>query len=263
MSKNIQAPTERVEDVELTKHEKKILKEKLKREKELVKAEKKIAKEASKKTEKKQKKEFEEWLAQKELAAQEEAKRPRRLFETKKEPRKALATFFRNQNKLMVSSMAIADRKAMIMIRINSLIVSVAMISFRFLDDSIHLGWLLGLILIIGTGGALVFAILAARPNNRFLMKIGEKEIFPSYPNLEERNFWVPEDASLQEYEQSMDKVVNSQELQIGNQVRFAYMIEKYLSAKYRLLDIAYNLFLGSLILTAIVFLADRIFHVV
>ncbi len=227
-----------------------------------MKAAAKVEKKAAKEKQKQQKKEFEKWLTEKEHEASVDASRPLRLYESKKEPRKALATFFRNQNKMMVSSIAIADRKAMIMIRLNSLIVSIAMISYRSMNEGITLGWLIGLILIIGAGLALIFAVLAAKPNNNFLRKLEKDEIFPAYPNLEERNFWVPADATLQEYEDSMDKVVRSQELQIGNQVRFAYMIEKRLIAKYRLLDFAYNLFLASLIVATIVFILDVILHV-
>lgn len=234
----------------LTKAQKKELKEAAKLEKKAIKA-----------TRKKEEKQFQKWLEEKEVAAAAEAERPRRQFETKKEPRKALATFFRNQNKMMVTAIAIADRKAMIMIRMNSLIVSVAMVSFRYLNDSITLGWLIGAILILGTGIALVFAVLAAKPNNNFLRRVEKEEIIPAYPNLEQRNFWVPANTTLQEYEASMDKVVRSQELQIGNQVRFAYMIEKRLISKYKLLDIAYTLFLGSLIVATLIFFVDAIIH--
>lgn len=226
------------------------------------KAEKKAAKEAQKKAEKKEQKEFAKWKAEKEAAALAEAEEEHGLYYTKKEPRKALSTFFRNQNKVLVSSMAIADRKAMIMIRINSLLVTVIMVFYRYIDHELAMGWLIALLLIIGTGLALVFAVLAARPNGRAMHKITVNEIETLYPNLEERNFWVGPHVSLDEYEQSMDKLVNSQELQIGSQVRFNYVIEKYLSNKWRLLDIAYNLFLGSFVLATIVFVVSRIvFH--
>jgi hypothetical protein len=41
-----------------------------------------------------------------------------------------------------------------------------------------------------------------------------------------------------------MDKVVKSQELQIGNQVRANYVLMKYIVSKYLLLDVAYGIFL-------------------
>lgn len=223
------------------------------------KAEKKAAKEAKKRAEKKEQKEFAKWKAEKEAAALAEAEEEHGLYYTRKEPRKALSTFFRNQNKMLVSSMAIADRKAMIMIRINSLLVTVVMVLYRYIDHGLPMGWLIALLLIIGTGLALVFAVLAARPNGRAMHKIDTEEIKPLYPNLEENNFWVGPEVSLTEYEESMDKLVKSQELQIGSQVRFNYVIEKYLAQKWRLLDISYNLFLGSFVLATLLFFIGRI----
>ena len=82
----------------------------------------------------------------------------------------------------------------------------------------------------------------------------------PKYPELKYNNFLPVGKFTLEEYEKSMDEVVRSQELQIGNQTRFAYVIEAYLMNKYRLLDIAYNLFLGSFLLIALVFIIGRFF---
>ena len=160
----------------------------------------------------------------------------------------------------MVTSMALADRKAMIMIRLNSIIVSIVIVLYRYLNEGLVLGWLIGVILIVGTGGALILAILAAKPNQKFLTDLGEKEIYPTYSGLESRNFWIPSDVTLSDYEESMDKVVNSQELQIGNQVRFAYLIEKYLSSKYKLLDLSYNLFLVTMVAVCVTFLTCSTF---
>ena len=182
------------------------------------------------------------------------------LYWTKKEPRKALSTYFRNQNKMLVSYLAISDRKAMIMIRVNSLIVSAAILFYRYLNDNLPHGWLISLILIIGAGGALVFSVLAAKPNGYWMMRFFNKNIKPKYPELKYNNFLPVGKFTLEEYEKSMDEVVRSQELQIGNQTRFAYVIEAYLMNKYRLLDIAYNLFLGSFLLIALVFIIGRFF---
>jgi hypothetical protein len=182
------------------------------------------------------------------------------LYYTKKEPRKALSTFFRNQNKVLVSYLAISDRKAMIMIRVNSMIVSAAILFYRYLNDNLPHGWLIALILIIGAGGALVFSVLAAKPNGYWLLKFFNKNVKPTYPDLKYNNFYPIGNYTLDEYEKSMDEVVRSQELQIGNQTRFAYTIESYLRNKYRLLDIAYNLFLCSFMLIAVVFIVGRFF---
>ena len=219
---------------------------------------KKLEKIQRKERKKKEKKEFKKWLKEKENLS--EPIKDKVLFSSDEEPRKALSTFFRNQNKVMVTSMALADRKAMIMIRLNSIIVSIVIVLYRYLNEGLVLGWLIGVILIVGTGGALILAILAAKPNQKFLTDLGEKEIYPTYSGLESRNFWIPSDVTLSDYEESMDKVVNSQELQIGNQVRFAYLIEKYLSSKYKLLDLSYNLFLVTMVAVCVTFLTCSTF---
>ena len=65
---------------------------------------------------------------------------------------------------------------------------------------------------------------------------------------------------SFDEYEKSMDKVVGSQELQIGNQVRANYALMKYIVTKYLLLDVAYGVFLFSFVAVAGVFLTGKFF---
>jgi hypothetical protein len=197
-------------------------------------------------------------LKEKEIGQENELSEPLPLYWTKKEPRKSLSTYFRNQNKFIVSSLAIADRKAMIMIRVNSTIVSVSILFYRYLNENLTHGWLIGLILIVGTGGALVFSVLSARPNGLWIYRFFKKHIEPKYPELEYNNFMPMGQPTLEQYELSMDKVVRSQELQIGNQTRFAFAIQRYLGNKYRLLDIAYNLFLISFLLIALVFVVGR-----
>ncbi len=182
------------------------------------------------------------------------------LYWTKKEPRKALSTFFRNQNKMLLSYLAISDRKAMIMIRVNSLIVSAAILFYRYLHDNLPHGWLISLILIVGAGGALVFSVLAAKPNGIWILRFFNKNIKPTYPELKYNIFFPVGKYTLEEYERNMDEVVKSQELQIGNQTRFAYVIEAYLTNKYKLLDIAYTLFIGSFICITIIFIIGRFF---
>ena len=53
------------------------------------------------------------------LEKNKKTKEPLEIFDTKKEPRKALQTFLRNQNKLNVNAINVIDRKAAIMIRVS------------------------------------------------------------------------------------------------------------------------------------------------
>jgi len=180
------------------------------------------------------------------------------LFYTKKEPRKSMNSFLRNQNKFMISGIIIADQKAMILLRTNSTIISGAIVFHDFIDTNVPLGHLIGVIIIVGLSISLILSILAARPFGRRLNNIFKKEIALTRPNLSENSFFMIEDASIEEYEAAIDKVVKSQELQIGNQVRAHYLLNRNLNYNYKLLDIAYNLFLITFILVALVFILGR-----
>ncbi len=182
------------------------------------------------------------------------------LYWTKKEPRKSLSTYLRNQNKFILSSLAIADRKAMIMIRVNSTLVSAIIVFYQYINENIVHGSLMAVVLVLGSGGALIVSVLSARPNGLWFFRFFKKNIEPKYPDLEYNNFMVRGHTTLDEYEISMDKVARSQELQIGNQTRFAYALENYLSSKYRLLDIAYNLFIVTFLLISIIFIVGVLF---
>ncbi|WP_205728656.1 hypothetical protein, partial [Flavobacterium sp. J27] len=65
----------------------------------------------------------------------EPEKSNKELFETKKEPRKSLQTFLRNQNKMVINSFNMIDRKAAIMIRINATIISIIIVFFENVKD--------------------------------------------------------------------------------------------------------------------------------
>ncbi len=79
-----------------------------------------------------------------------------------------------------------------------------------------------------------------------------------SYPKLEENNFFLIDNISFSEYEASMEKVVNSQKLQIGNLTRFNYFMSKSISKKFILLEIAYSIFLLTLVGVLILYLVSK-----
>lgn len=212
-----------------------------------------------KKLEKKAKKE--KLMEENRLIIQQTGKAPiedNGLFHTKKEPRKSMNTYLRNQNKVMVSSIAIADKKAAILIRINAAIVSGLVVFQNYINTNVESGKLISIILIVGIMISLILAILSAKPFGGLIRKFFIKEVEPKYPNLEENNFIVFDRTPLDEYEESMAKVLKSQDLQIGNQVRFNFVLSSSIGYKYVLLDWAYNIFLLSFIAVAIVFLVAK-----
>jgi len=182
------------------------------------------------------------------------------IYDTKKEPRKSFGVYLKNQNRLIMSSIAIADKKASILIRINTAIIS-ALIVFEgyFEANSAFAGNLIP-VLIIGLSISLIFAILAAKPFSYTMYKVFNKTIKGKYPNLEENNFMIFEVPEFEEYEESMRKVLNSQNLQVGNLTRFNYFMSKSISRNYLQLEIAYTAFLITFLIVAVFYVYTNLF---
>lgn len=160
---------------------------------------------------------------------------------------KTLDTFLKNQNRLLMSSISIADKKAAILVRLNTALVSGLIVFESYFDANINLNQYIVPFLIIGLSISLLFAILVSKPFSFNLYKTLNKVIKVNYPKLEENNFFLIDNISFDEYEESMEKVINSQKLQIGNLTRFNYFMSKSISKKFVLLEIAYGVFLVTL----------------
>ena len=233
--------------------------------------EEKRLKKEQKKLEKKAKKEAELRIAQAK-AEELEIKRNKALakqasedlnadgmFGTSSEPRKSLSTYLRNQNKLEVNLVAILDRKAAILIRIATTMISALIVFHGYIDENVRNGHMLSQILIIGLMVSLVLAILSTKPFGAAVRRMYQREIQPTHPTIEENNFLLFNVCSLEEYEESMIKVVNSQNLQLGNQIRANYILAKNNMYKAKMLDIAYNFFLLTFLIVGIVFSTGNI----
>jgi len=135
-------------------------------------------------------------------------------YGTAAEPRKSLSTFLRNKNKADVSLVSILDRKAAILIRITTTLVSAIIVFHHYIDENVILGSVISNILIAGMLITLILSLLR--------------------------------------------KVIHSQDLQLGNQIRANYMISKNNGAKALMLDLAYLVFLFTFLIVAIVFLVGK-----
>lgn len=181
------------------------------------------------------------------------------LYWTKKEPRKSLATFFRNQNKLMVNMLNMMDRKAAMMIRINSTLVSGILVFFEHLEK-IQGGKIIGIIVVIFSFISLVTAIFAARPPITQFSKSFFKKIVSKYPNPSNNIFMVgiTSRMNLEDYENSYNDLVQNQELQIGNQIRTHFVFEGELKKGFKLLEFSYNSFLLGFVFAVLIFLFNQ-----
>lgn len=182
------------------------------------------------------------------------------LYYTKKEPRKSFATFQRNQNKFYLNALNSIDRKAAIMLRVNATILSASVIFFKNIS-SINSGTVIGIILICFTFISLIFSVFASKPNSLGFLRRFKNDIGRKYKLPEESLFMVgmASDLSLEEYEKAYDKVLQNQELQVGNQIRAMYLLEKELKRGYTFLELAYNIFLIGFFILILVFVFGTI----
>jgi len=177
------------------------------------------------------------------------------LFETKKEPKKSFQTFFRNQNKLHVNSFNIIDKKAAIMLRMNSTIISAVIIFYNRVEE-IPNGMIIGTVLVISCFVSLMFALNASRPHVFNTLLCYAKGSNIGKWKSEERIFasGAASDLSFDEYQKAFDKVLRSQSLQIGNQVRVMHLFEKYIRKAFIHIEVSYIAFMIGFFITIVLF---------
>ncbi|MHA4895590.1 Pycsar system effector family protein [Pedobacter sp. PWIIR3] len=166
-------------------------------------------------------------------------------------PERGVETMFRitSTNHQRLSDMA--DNKAHIMISTNSIILSVILsLLLRKLEDNPHLIIPTMLLLIICVV-TMVFSILATRPS------IPEGVFTPD--DIQQKkvnllffgNFYR---MSLPDYEMGMNKMMEDRDFLYGSLIKDVYAQGVVLGRKYRLLRIAYNVFMFGIIAAVLAF---------
>ncbi|GAA4320842.1 Pycsar system effector family protein [Compostibacter hankyongensis] len=175
-----------------------------------------------------------------------------------KRPDRGIETVFRisSGNHQKLSDMA--DRKAHIMISTNSIIISVLLsVLFRKLEEYPHF-MLPATLLLVVCVLAIVFSILAATPKvsgGRF----SREDLDAKRVNLLFfGNFYR---MSFEEYSEGMNRLMNDRDFLYGSLIRDVYAQGRVLSRKYRLLRIAYNVFMYGLIASVIAFIIAAVAH--
>lgn len=166
-------------------------------------------------------------------------------------PDKGIETMFRisSGNHQRLSDMA--DNKAHIMISTNSIILSVTLsVLLRKLEDNPHL-IIPTLILLIICVVTMVFSILATRPTvppGTFSQQdIDEKKVNLLFFG----NFYR---MALPDYVNGMQKMMEDRDFLYGSLIRDLYSQGVVLGRKYRLLRIAYNVFMFGIIASVLAF---------
>lgn len=185
-----------------------------------------------------------------------EAEQKKKKDEKTRRPARGIETMFRitSGNNQRLSDMA--DNKAHIMITVNSIILS-AIISLllRKLAEYDFLRYPTYLILVICVL-TIIFSILATRPSipsGRFTQAdIEEKKVNLLFFG----NFYR---MNLEDYSSGMLQVMNDRDFLYGTLIKDVYSQGVVLGRKFRLLRIAYNIFMYGLIASVIAFVIATI----
>lgn len=187
------------------------------------------------------------------LIANEEIENGNKKKLKEEKPDRGIETLFRvtlgNHTRLS----GIADSKANILLSVNAIIISIALSTLIPKLDSpknVHL-MIPTFVLLISSVTTIIFAILSTRPKVT-------KGIF-SRQDIEDKkvnllffgNFYK---MPLDEYQWAMNEMMKDREYLYNSMIKDLYFLGIVLEKKYRLLRVAYNLFMVGIILSVIAF---------
>jgi predicted metal-dependent HD superfamily phosphohydrolase len=147
----------------------------------------------------------------------------------------------------------IADSKANILLSVNAIIISIALSTIIPKLDSPKNAHLIVpvFIMLISSVSTIVFAILSTRPKVT-------KGVFEKQDILDKKvnllffgNFYK---MPLEEYEWAMNEMMKDREYLYNSMIKDLYFLGLVLEKKYRLLRVAYNLFMIGIVLTVVAF---------
>lgn len=158
--------------------------------------------------------------------------------------KRGISDMFRTSYRTHVELSAIADNKSNIMISINGIIISITIASISTKIDSNP--WLLvpTSIILITCMVALIYSILAARP------RVSNEEVTLDDVRANRSNllyFGNFYKLSREDYVTGMEELMADSELLYNTMARDLYGLGTVLETKFRLLRIAYNVFMYGL----------------
>jgi hypothetical protein len=183
--------------------------------------------------------------------------KPFRPFKEKETPR-ALQTFLRNEYKVATQYASMVDRKANIMIHLNSFIISGLVIFSKVVDYFTTPEIIVMIFFVIAAIISLGYAALAARPIPlKKAVEVGSRE------QIKEHLFYWGHfgDLTQEEYERAFDTIMRDQSLIYKNMAKQLFVSQKVLLIKFKRLRNSYNVFLLGIGFTAIVFIIVRVIN--
>ena len=182
---------------------------------------------------------------------QSENKKLIKKLEKEKLPGRGVESMLRLTARNQINLSSIADNKANILISINSIVLTVLLsIGIGKISDYPVITFP-AIVFIITCLSTIVFAILSTRP--KFSSgKFTEEDIHNKKVNLLFfGNFYNME---IEDYEWAVKEVMADQNYLYSSMIRDQYSLGKVISQKYKLLRIAYTIFMVGLILSSVLF---------
>jgi Family of unknown function (DUF5706) len=160
-----------------------------------------------------------------------------------------------SNNHLRLSEMA--DGKANILIQVNAIIISI-LISVLFSKLEKNTQFIIPAIVLISICiAAIIFAILATRPNVTG-GTFSKEDIINKKTNL--LFFGNFHKVGLSEYEWGMKEMMKDNDYLYGSMTKDIYFLGVVLARKYRYLRTAYNIFMYGLVIAVIAFAIAMLF---
>lgn len=186
---------------------------------------------------------------EKPVAIEEKVKKDK---EKESRTERGIATMFRIMSDNHVSLSQMADSKANIMISVNTILLSI-LVSVLFSKLQYYPQFIIPTIILCTVSlAAVIFAILATRPNvNKGTFNhedVQEKKINLLFFG----NFFKMD---LPDYEWAMKEMMNDREYLYGSMIKDIYFLGKVLARKYKYLRLSYNIFMFGLVLGVAAFI--------
>ncbi len=167
---------------------------------------------------------------------------------------RGVESMFRLTANNQISLSSIADNKSNILISVNAIIISVTMTVLVTRFDELPNLIIPTLIFILFSLVTIVFAILSTRPNisSGVFTKEDIKEnkvnllFFGNFYNMK-----------LNEYEWAIGELMKNDQNLYGTMIKDQYFLGKVLAKKYKLLRIAYSVFMFGLIISVLAFMVS------
>ena len=166
-------------------------------------------------------------------------------------PDRGIETMFRTTYRVHMDLSSIADNKANILLSINSLILSFGVVSLLGEIDDEPIFLIPVLLLTAISLGSMVFAILATRPKvnsgiftrEDILQKRTNLLFFGNFHNM-----------PLEDYSWGIQEMMKDSSYLYGSMSKDVYFLGVVLAKKFRLLRLAYNIFMYGMVATVLIF---------